>query len=514
MKRILQNINYTVKCHYSAKHLFILVLLITLTTLILYDFIKIVAPGVNSAEWYNNTHLLFPLPVNEKTGEVIKEARKANYKNLQFKITPSTILEKGDVCTVSGSFHKYLNEGIHNKNDFYLYEFIEICNELEQKFNLKSTAVEVKNFEYGVNILLPPGIYAKDIIDNIVCLPTRRFASLNMERVKFGKIASFDDHDIKIYDKGEQDWHPELDQQKPQIIRIELRVKKMRFLENRNIKDKTKPLSLYDMQQTPFVLKLGEILAAMFAEVIFYDKNIQIEHLTHKQQLAITQFQNPLFWENLSHKQRYKQRERFNRLMFKCETSDKKENIKNAIIDKVKVQALTQKDVQTSPKLNINKNIKKATFTPFKCRVQTPPFEMPFSLFEKTAPKKRFCLSCGKDISHQRKHSRFCSARYVGEKAAKQCRNNYTNPKRKSRFQQLKEIEQQHLTAFNKKSEFKIIVGIKKDNRIINKRLTKESIKTRNVKLQKVVKIKIYGNSSPFQVTTRNAKKLFKELIS
>jgi hypothetical protein len=42
----------------------------------------------------------------------------------------------------------------------------------------------------------------------------------------------------------------------------------------------------------------------------------------------------------------------------------------------------------------------------------------------------RYCSTCGKDISQQRKNSRFCSAGYIGERAARICRNKDSNQRR------------------------------------------------------------------------------------
>jgi hypothetical protein len=50
----------------------------------------------------------------------------------------------------------------------------------------------------------------------------------------------------------------------------------------------------------------------------------------------------------------------------------------------------------------------------------------------KTAPF-RYCRSCGKDITNQHKGSLFCSKKYVGERAAKQCRNSNSNPRNNRR---------------------------------------------------------------------------------
>jgi len=56
----------------------------------------------------------------------------------------------------------------------------------------------------------------------------------------------------------------------------------------------------------------------------------------------------------------------------------------------------------------------------------------------KTA-QKRYCLSCKKDITNQHKNSLFCSSKYVGEREAKKCRNNNSNP-RNNRLRKIDKI--------------------------------------------------------------------------
>lgn len=46
---------------------------------------------------------------------------------------------------------------------------------------------------------------------------------------------------------------------------------------------------------------------------------------------------------------------------------------------------------------------------------------------------KRTCICCGKDINKQRKKSKYCSAKYVGEKQAKKCRNSISNKEHNKR---------------------------------------------------------------------------------
>lgn len=45
--------------------------------------------------------------------------------------------------------------------------------------------------------------------------------------------------------------------------------------------------------------------------------------------------------------------------------------------------------------------------------------------------QKRFCQTCGKEITKQKGGSKFCGAKYVGYEAAHQCRNHSNNLKYK-----------------------------------------------------------------------------------
>jgi hypothetical protein len=66
-----------------------------------------------------------------------------------------------------------------------------------------------------------------------------------------------------------------------------------------------------------------------------------------------------------------------------------------------------------------------------------------------TEPPRRYCQSCGNDITHQRGNSKFCSARYYGEKHAHQCRNRNSNPRNNPRNYLKRAIEKDRNALFD-----------------------------------------------------------------
>ena len=60
-----------------------------------------------------------------------------------------------DSAHVTGSIHKYYNEGAHNSNDFHLSAFIQALNDLALDLEFNPEAVQFNTLEFGVNISPP-----------------------------------------------------------------------------------------------------------------------------------------------------------------------------------------------------------------------------------------------------------------------------------------------------------------------------------------------------------------------
>jgi hypothetical protein len=124
----------------------------------LIDYIKILLKDLNPSILEANPLLEFFDNINLSTGEIktvnkagqkITPHKNAFYNNLEFKI-----YDNGTI-TISGSLHKYWNDGAHNYNDFNIEAFMNVLNDLKKNFNIKPEQCILKCLELGLNITPP-----------------------------------------------------------------------------------------------------------------------------------------------------------------------------------------------------------------------------------------------------------------------------------------------------------------------------------------------------------------------
>lgn len=130
------------------------------------DFIKGELINIDVVDLLNNSLLEFTRPVNEDTGVLLTSEnikgkikqipRKAQYKNLTFKIYESGLI------LIHGSIHKYFNEGLHNFNDFTHENYLTALKQLKIDFGIKPKNIRIQTLEYGINIT--PPIYTNTIL--------------------------------------------------------------------------------------------------------------------------------------------------------------------------------------------------------------------------------------------------------------------------------------------------------------------------------------------------------------
>lgn len=111
------------------------------------DFIKAVGHGCSHL--LENDLLNFSI-VEHDNGEITKQIAKLD--NLKFELNSTGYLK------LTGSLHKYSNQGYHNHNQFTFDDLKEVLNELKNLFELDLTKMYIKNLEIGVNnIIKIPG---------------------------------------------------------------------------------------------------------------------------------------------------------------------------------------------------------------------------------------------------------------------------------------------------------------------------------------------------------------------
>ena len=375
----------------------------------MFDFIK---TNINylPVNYYDNNPLLdFETTVNSN-GEII--TRIAEYQNLKFKITHEKYID------INGSIHYYFNGGKHNHNNFSIPNVLDTIIELNNTFDINPILTPLHNLEFGVNIITEQRV--NSLLNSIISYKGKE-PRIEPHKGK-GKLIrfEFDHYELKIYNKGAQF---KLDEN---VLRFEIKVRKMEYFKQRNINIKL----LSDLLNPRIYPKLLKYLLKTFDDLVIYDKSINIRYISERDTINIINGRNPKYWIGLKKGNELKvKRKRFRELVIKHGN-----NIQSELRSKIeqKWNELSRTDNETIKKTNDfllrldNKKYPKITdFATTK--LSTAITQNNTSNIElKQYPKQRYCITCGREITGQRKGSIFCSEKVFG-KDAKRCRNERSN---------------------------------------------------------------------------------------
>ena len=374
------------------------------------DGTKILNLPVIIEELLNNRYVSFPIHVNEKDGEILDYTRFAEYKGLTFSI-------KNNNVKLNGSLHKYHNNGIHNYNDFHFSELIDVINDISTKFSIPIERTYLNNIEFGVNIEIP--FTTDELFKSIICYKETPFQKFNKKGTK-GIECERPKFLIKIYDKG---FPYDLTSN---LLRFEIKVIKMQFLKQKNVKIQT----LHDLLNINELNKLKTILADVWNDILFYDYSINETDLNARERLILSNGRNPKYWENMhpdsknfkggatgneykkQRKKYYRDIDNYKKCLSVHSSSNIQKNISELIIRKCDELLFINNEIRDkcTDVLNSLKNSKKGQMYILDIGDICP-----------IAPevKKRVCLNCNKDISQKSINAKYCS---------KKCKNDYTNP--------------------------------------------------------------------------------------
>lgn len=387
--------------------------------------------GITPKEFFNNTLLDFITPLSLKTGELNpcnnidrtkknftpKDKREAIYNHCKFSITNNKYIN------FSGSLHEYHNNGT-NHNDFTFSDLINVVTDLHQKFNLNPFLDHIHNLEFGVNITLP--FKTKTFLNSIISFKGNEYELRRYKGKGYMIKFSFDQYELKIYDKGFQYQLPD------EVLRFEIKVTTMQFLKAKGILIKTTS----DLLNPDLHKRLGNLLIDFFKQLVVYDYSIKQSLQLKKGELnLLKEGQNPKYWSNLKEQnpETYKKRlARFRELIVK----HGKENIQATVLEliKNKWENLCKIDPQTLGNLdNYLSKLNPQTFPEITDYEKTnfPQNKTSNSMLQTgnfSLIEKRFCKCCKRDISNQKKGSLFCSETLYG-KEVKKCRNMDSNPR-------------------------------------------------------------------------------------
>jgi hypothetical protein len=238
------------------------------------DFVKFYLRNASAIK--NCDFLDFREKFNRKTGEV-ETYEIAKYKGMKFKIWDNVFLQ------VSGSLHKFKNDGLHNYNDFTHSMLCEVLHEFETSFGFDLKKCELHNIEFGVNIL--PPCNTMDVLENLINHKNIKFDSIKKGHYRQAEHSHFI---CKLYDKAFQY------KLRGQNMRWELKFRKMQIVNLWGI------YTLHDLLSPNWFLPVGKRLLEEWNQVLFFDKTILPTHLEPEiRDKKLLEWNNPNYWSGL-----------------------------------------------------------------------------------------------------------------------------------------------------------------------------------------------------------------------
>ena len=394
------------------------------------DGISIVVTGVPPERWENSGLLNFKQVVSSKTGKPVDGVKEAGYNGLTFRITPRSVGD-GYCMTVKGSLHRYRNSGLTNSDGFSFDDLQNVIQSLRNNFGIDPAAARVNGLEFGLNLNVPYPV--RDLLYSAISYKAGTFEAINGRRPQIGKICSFDEFEIKLYDKALQiDNQYIIKSSTANLIRFEVSVEKMRWLKHGET-------FLSDLGQWETYSALYTRLFEVLGKMVFVDINADIEKLTQKERARYGLWRDRDKWATFLNYQRRNSRAGLGSVLKKCNAFNYQKDIAQRVDAQRRAEQVKQEKLSHFHRFRkVAGSTNFVTSSPFKClreNVTVTPLEQKKTfnknLVEKATVERR-CKSCGSDISHQRRGSGFCSEKYKGGQA-KQCRNRDSNTRRDKR---------------------------------------------------------------------------------
>ena len=399
--------------------------------------------------------------VNNKTGEVV--GTKAEYNKLTFTLSTSPITG-AQQHTVTGSIHCYHNKGGDNSNQFSIQDLSVAIDDLAERFGIDPTSALIQTLEIGVNLSLPYSP-TKVIRSMVVCSNKPYSRQIDEKEPGQGLVWTFDDHEVKIYDKGN------LSGCAPKnLLRVEVKARKKRFLKKYNV------WTLDDLRNPTNLIPLVDKLLEVIDRIVFIDPiPPRLDLLIDTERADFYRFRDPYTWirkgrapvqqgSSLTTWQRQDCRERLTYLLDKCEALDYKKDLKQRILAEWYILAGQPQPSYAPTAIEAVVEIESctgeahevATFTPLgyvgvnvvPTQKEVPITQAANSILESSPDLSaspvvylspdRVCVACGKELTGQLSTSRYCSEKYNGKTAARQCRNRISNRRRSIKNQILK----------------------------------------------------------------------------
>lgn len=287
------------------------------------DYIKILIKDINPSILEANPLLNFFDNINLKTGELktisrngnkITPSKNAYYNGLEFKI-----YDTGTVI-LSGSLHKYWNNGAHNYNDFNNESVLNVLSDINTKFNIEPQLCILKCLEIGVNIT--PPILTNEILNNCFLHKTKPFEHKHNSDEGNYKQWIHSQYILKLYNKALHYINKGFSIN-AEIMRFEIKYTKMQKLNDKGI------YTLEDLINYGLQNFKTEILTE-WENILYFDKTTRIDTLSKTIKKRILEYSNPNYWTGLINNKRTENFKN-HRKQLKEITTNNSNNIQNLI---------------------------------------------------------------------------------------------------------------------------------------------------------------------------------------
>ena len=262
------------------------------------DFVKVRINDKGFAERLReNPNFDFMGKINPDTGEQKDGSRTAEYKNLKIVLFPSGLVE------VTGSLHKFANDGAHNYDGFNYVRLVETIGEVVALLETSPDRVSLHNVEFGVNILLDtsPSKFLDTILNYRFKLPEMRIFNGKGYLLQWVQ----QNYIVKVYDKKHQ---YRLD---TNVLRFEVKTMAMIHLAEVEVR------TLADLMDVSKLRLMGVKLFETYGGLMIGEK-LYTGQMSRPERRVYEQGMNPNFWRDLTdRKQRNYYRERFEQVIKK-----------------------------------------------------------------------------------------------------------------------------------------------------------------------------------------------------
>lgn len=229
----------------------------------------------------HNSLLSFDRHFNEDQGELRGNKRTAYYNGLRFDIYLHPNTSETSRIYISGSIHKYYNNGQHNFNDFNIEMMRSTIQQITSLFSLDPRECKWTQLEIGVNIT--PKHNAINVLKGFISHVKKPFLHTYVPGNGNYFQVEHSDYFLKLYDKAMQ-YRAKGYSIESDILRLEIKYRNRKRLKSYNCK------TLYDIMNTPLSVFIEDFIE-VFSKSLFYDYTIT------KNSKQTAQFRSKEYWE-------------------------------------------------------------------------------------------------------------------------------------------------------------------------------------------------------------------------